>query len=553
MVSRIILAAALAAVARAFVPSSSGWTAPRTSTTLEMSVAEKTQTRSNYYNSLTQAEKLDQLAKCRFMSRDEFADGIGPLKGKKCVIVGCGAQGLNQGLNMRDSGCDVSYALRESAIKEKRASFVNADENGFVVGTYEELLPTADLVLNLTPDKQHTQVVSQIMPLMKDGAALAYSHGFNIVEEGMKVRDDLTVIMVAPKCPGTEVREEYKRGFGVPTLLAVHPPNDPKGEGLALAKAYAAATGGDRAGVLESSFVAEVKSDLMGEQTILCGMLQTGAVLNFEKMVANGIDAGYASKLIQYGWETITEALKHGGITGMMDRLDNPSKMKAYELAEELKSIMRPLYEKHQNDIITGAFSSGMMADWDNDDTNLLKWRAETAETGFEKQPAGDMEIAEQEYFDNAVLMVAQVKAGVELAFEQMTRAGMKPESAYYESLHETPLIANTIARRKLYEMNSVISDTAEYGCYLYDQACKPLLADFMEKVSVDVIGKKFNSGDNGVDNRALNAVNKAIRDHPVEVIGRELRGYMTAMEKIAAGEKDYSGVAGSFVSSAGQ
>ena len=230
MVPRIILAAALAVVARAFVPSSSGWTAPRTSTTLEMSVAEKTQTRSNYYNSLTQAEKLDQLAKCRFMSRDEFADGIGPLKGKKCVIVGCGAQGLNQGLNMRDSGCDVSYALRESAIKEKRASFVNADENGFVVGTYEELLPTADLVLNLTPDKQHTQVVSQIMPLMKDGAALAYSHGFNIVEEGMKVRDDLTVIMVAPKCPGTEVREEYKRGFGVPTLIAVHPENDPRGD-----------------------------------------------------------------------------------------------------------------------------------------------------------------------------------------------------------------------------------------------------------------------------------------------------------------------------------
>ena len=160
------------------------------------------------------------------------------------------------------------------------------------------------------------------------------------------------------------------------------------------------------------------------------------------------------------------------------------SQMKAFELAAELKDIMRPLYEKHQNDIITGAFSSGMMADWDNDDTNLLKWRAETAETGFEKQPAGDMEIAEQEYFDNAVLMVAQVKAGVELAFEQMTRAGMKPESAYYESLHETPLIANTIARMKLYEMNRVISDTAEYGCYLYDQACRPLLVDFMEKVA---------------------------------------------------------------------
>merc|ERR1719352_895072 len=253
------------------------------------------------------------------MQRSKFKDGADYLKGKKVVIVGCGAQGLNQGLNMRDSGLDISYTLRQSAIDSKRASYVNATTNGFNVGTYEELIPTADMVLNLTPDKQHSAVVNAIMPMMKQGATLGYSHGFNIVEEGMQVRSDLTVIMVAPKCPGTEVREEYKRGFGVPTLLAVHPENDPEGKGLALAKAYASGTGGDRAGVLESSFVAEVKSDLMGEQTILCGMLQTGAVLGFDKMVSKGIEPAYASKLIQYGWETITEALKHGGITGMMD------------------------------------------------------------------------------------------------------------------------------------------------------------------------------------------------------------------------------------------
>merc|ERR1712216_319466 len=102
-----------------------------------------------------------------------------------------------------------------------------------------------------TPDKQHTSVVNSVMPLMKTNSTLAYSHGFNVVEEGMIIRPDLTVIMVAPKCPGTEVREEYKRGFGVPTLIAVHLENDPLGQGLELAKAYAAATGGDRAGVLE--------------------------------------------------------------------------------------------------------------------------------------------------------------------------------------------------------------------------------------------------------------------------------------------------------------
>ncbi|MCF6437928.1 ketol-acid reductoisomerase [Pseudoalteromonas luteoviolacea] len=487
----------------------------------------------NYFNSLPLREQLAQLAQCKFMDPSEFNDGVEALKGKKLVIVGCGAQGLNQGLNLRDSGLDVSYALRQSAIDEKRQSFLNASDNGFVVGNYEELIPTADLVLNLTPDKQHSAVVTAVMPMMKQGATLAYSHGFNIVEEGMQVREDITVIMVAPKCPGTEVREEYKRGFGVPTLIAIHPENDPEGKGLAQAKAYAAGTGGHRAGVLHSSFIAEVKSDLMGEQTILCGMLQTGSLLCFDKMIEQGIAPDYASKLIQYGWEVITEALKHGGITNMMDRLSNPAKIKAFELSEELKTIMAPLYNKHMDDIISGEFSSGMMADWAEDDAKLLAWRAETAETAFEKQANTEQHISEQTFFDKGILMVAMVKAGVELAFETMTAAGVIEESAYYESLHETPLIANTIARKKLFEMNRTISDTAEYGCYLYNHACLPLLKPFMEKVSSDVIGAGLSNTDNYVDNQKLIAVNSAVRNHPVEVVGTELRGYMSAMKRI--------------------
>ncbi|HUH46767.1 MAG TPA: ketol-acid reductoisomerase [Arenibacter sp.] len=488
----------------------------------------------NYFNTLSLREQLLQLGKCRFMESTEFSDGASVLKGKKIVIVGCGAQGLNQGLNMRDSGLDIAYTLRDAAIKEKRQSFLNATENGFKVGNYEELIPSADLVINLTPDKQHTRVVSNIMPLMKKGATLSYSHGFNIVEEGMEVRSDLTVIMVAPKCPGSEVREEFKRGFGVPTLIAVHPDNDPEEKGLAQAKAYAVATGGHKAGVLESSFVAEVKSDLMGEQTILCGLLQTGSILCFDKMIEKGIDAGYASKLIQYGWETITEGLKYGGITHMMDRLSNPAKIKAFELSEELKDIMRPLFHKHMDDIMSGHFSKTMMEDWANDDKNLLTWRAATGETAFEKTPAGSDKISEQEYYDHGVLMVAMVRAGVELAFEAMTESGIIGESAYYESLHETPLIANTIARKKLFEMNRVISDTAEYGCYLFDHACKPLLADFMKTIDTDVIGKSFGNGkDSGVDNAKLIAVNKALREHPVEIVGTRLRASMTAMKPI--------------------
>ncbi|UZP74292.1 ketol-acid reductoisomerase [Candidatus Paraluminiphilus aquimaris] len=487
---------------------------------------------SNYFNTLPLRVQLEELGKCRFMEPEEFSNGVEAIKDKKIVIVGCGAQGLNQGLNLRDSGLDVSYALREAAITEQRASFLRATENGFTVGTYEDLIPQADMVLNLTPDKQHTDVVNAVQPLMKHGSCLSYSHGFNIVEEGMKVRDDITVIMVAPKCPGTEVREEYLRGFGVPTLIAVHRENDPNGEGFELAKAYAAGTGGHRAGVLESSFIAEVKSDLMGEQTILCGMLQTGSILCFDRMVELGIERGYAAKLVQNGWETVTEGLKHGGITNMMDRLSNPAKIKAYDLAEDMKEILRPLFEKHQDDIMSGHFSETMMADWANDDINLLTWRAETNATAFEEQPLTDQNIDEQTYYDQGILMVAMVKAGVELAFETMVSAGIIDESAYYESLHETPLIANTIARKKLYEMNVVISDTAEYGNYLFDQAARPMLKDFVAGLGADVIGGGMG-GNNAVDNKTLIAVNAEIRNHPVELIGEELRGYMTGMQAI--------------------
>lgn len=486
---------------------------------------------SNYFNSLSIEEQQAQLATCRLMAEDEFNDGAAALLGKKIVILGCGSQGLNQGLNLRDSGLDVSYALRESAIEQQRASFRNASENGFNLGTFEELVPEADLVINLTPDKQHSGVVNTVLPLMKPSATLSYSHGFNIVEEGMQVRKDITVIMVAPKCPGTEVREEYKRGFGVPTLIAVHPENDPLGQGLEWAKAYAFATGGHRAGVLESSFVAEVKSDLMGEQTILCGVLQTGSILSFDKMLAEGVEPEYAAKLIQYGWEVITEELKHGGITSMMDRLSDPAKLRAYSLAEQLKTRMRPLFRKHMDDIMSGAFSSRMMKDWENDDKELLEWRAATGETLFEKTPATEKRISEQEYFDKGVLLVAFVKSGVELAFETMVESGIIEESAYYESLHEAPLIANTIARKKLFEMNRIISDTAEYGCYLFDHSCKPLLRDFVNQLEPEVIGREYSSGE--VDPQQLADLNEAIREHSVEETGARLRKAMTAMKKL--------------------
>jgi ketol-acid reductoisomerase len=194
---------------------------------------------------------------------------------------------------------------------------------------------------------------------------------------------------------------------------------------------------------------------------------------------------------------------------------------------------MRPLFEKHMDDIMSGHFSQTMMKDWAANDKDLLTWRAETGNTAFEKTEA-TAKISEQEFFDNGLLMVAFVRAGVELAFEVMVETGIKEESAYYESLHEAPLIANTIARKKLFEMNRVISDTAEYGCYLFDHACKPLLTDFMKTVTADIIGKNFNEGkSNQVDNLEIIAVNKVLRSHTIEKVGEVLRSAMSDMKAL--------------------
>ncbi|WP_422667466.1 ketol-acid reductoisomerase [Buchnera aphidicola] len=485
----------------------------------------------NYFNQLTFSQQINQIKQCRFMKKKEFKNKNNILKEKKIVIIGCGSQGLNQGLNMRDSGLNVSFALRKDSILKKNQSWMNAIQNHFQVDTYEKLIPDADLVINLTPDKQHSNVVKELQQLMKKNAFLGYSHGFNIVECGEIIRKDITVIMVAPKCPGTEVREEYKRGFGVPTLIAVHNENNLQKIGLDIAKAWAFSIGGHRAGVLESSFIAEVKSDLMGEQTILCGMLQTASLVCYEKLIHDQYDASYAGKLIQYGWETLTESLKHGGITLMMDRLSNTAKIRAFILSQKIKKIFLPLFEKHMNNIISGKFSIDMMEDWKQEDKKLLFWRMQIKNTSFEKAPISTYNIKEQEYYDHGILMIAILKAGIELSFETMINSGIIAESAYYESLHELPLIANTIARKKLYEMNVVISDTAEYGSYLFSNTAYPLLKEMVMKLPNNDLGSSLRN--KSIDNSELYNINECIRNHPIEIIGRKLRKYMKNMKKI--------------------
>ncbi|NIG99389.1 MAG: ketol-acid reductoisomerase [Buchnera aphidicola (Periphyllus acericola)] len=485
----------------------------------------------NYFNTLNFRQKIKELKNCKLIKKEHFLNGLKILKNKKIVIIGCGAQGLNQGLNMRDSGLNVSYALREKSIKSKNKSWLRAVNNNFYVDVYEKIIPKADLVINLTPDKQHDSVVKKLQFLMKRNSVLGYSHGFNIIEMGTVIRDDITVIMVAPKCPGTEVREEFKRGFGVPALISVHNKNNILNNGLEYAKAWAFSIGSHKAGVLYSSFSAEVKSDLMGEQTILCGLLQVGSIACYKYLVKEGHDSGYSGKLIQNGWEVMTESLKHGGITLMMNRLSNPSKIRAYKLSQRLKKIFTPLFRKHMDDILSGEFSSRMMKDWNNNDKKLIFWRNKTKLSSFENSPFCSKEIVEEEYFEHGLFMISLLKAGIELAFETMVESGICKESAYYESLHELPLIANTIARKKLFEMNLVISDTAEYGNYLFSKNAIPLLKKFMFKLKYGDLGNILIS--NKVDNITLKKINEKIYNHPIEKVGRNLRKYMIDMKRI--------------------
>ena len=273
------------------------------------------------------------------------------------------------------------------------------------------------------------------------------------------------------------------------------------------------------------------RPDLMGEQTILCGILQTGSILCFNKMVELGYNEGFAAKLIQYGWETITEELKHNGISGMIKRLDNESRYLVHKLSDELKTIMTPLFETHMKNILTGSFSQEMMIDWKNNDENLLKWREETGLTNFEKASPSDEIIENQDYFNKGILMISFVKSGVELAFETMVNNGIIDESAYYESLHELPLIANLVARKKLYEMNRIISDTAEYGCYLFNQSCLPLLSDFMTKINKNHIGS--NASGIEIDESYLTKNDNKTFSHDIEKIGLTLRKNMSNMKKL--------------------
>lgn len=230
---------------------------------------------------------------------------LGAIKSKKIAVIGYGSQGYGHSNNLKDSGCDVAVALRKDS-----ASWKKAESAGLKVMTVAEAAAWADLVMILTPDELQGEIYkNEIAPNLKSGSYLAFAHGFNIHFGQIVPPADVNVIMIAPKGPGHLVRQQYEIGSGVPCLIAVY--QDATGDSKEVALAYAAAIGGARAGVIETSFKEETETDLFGEQAVLCGGL---------------------AKLIQYGFETLTEA-------------GYAPEMAYFECLHEMKLIVDLIYE----------------------------------------------------------------------------------------------------------------------------------------------------------------------------------------------------------------
>lgn len=262
------------------------------------------------------------------------------IKGKKVTIVGYGSQGHAHANNLKDSGVDVTVALRPGS-----ASAAKAEAAGLPVKGVEEAVKDADVVMVLTPDEFQSQLyTNQLEPNLKQGAVLAFAHGFAIHYNQIVPREDLDVIMIAPKAPGHTVRSEFEKGGGIPDLIAIY--QDASGKAKDIALSYASGVGGGRTGIIETTFKDETETDLFGEQAVLCGGAVELVKAGFETLT----EAGYAPEMAYFEClhelKLIVDLMYEGGIANMNYSISNNAEYGEYVtgskvINDESKAAMR--------------------------------------------------------------------------------------------------------------------------------------------------------------------------------------------------------------------
>ena len=270
------------------------------------------------------------------------------IKGKTVAIIGYGSQGHAHAQNLNDSGVKVVVGLRKGG-----ASWDKVGKAGLTVMEVNDAVKMADVVMILLPDEQIGEVyTNNVAPNMKQGASLAFAHGFNVHYNQVVPRGDIDVWMVAPKAPGHTVRSTYTQGGGVPHLVAVH--QDKSGKARDLALSYAMANGGGRAGIIETNFKEETETDLFGEQAVLCGGAVELLKMGFETLV----EAGYAPEMAYFEClhelKLIVDLIYEGGIANMNYSISNNAEYGEYVsgpkvVTSETKKAMKHALKRIQN------------------------------------------------------------------------------------------------------------------------------------------------------------------------------------------------------------
>ncbi len=254
---------------------------------------------------------------------DKDAD-LSIIKGMKVAIIGYGSQGNAHANNLKDSGVDVTVGLRPGS-----ASAAKAESVGLTVKSVPEAVAAADLVMILTPDEFQSQLYkNEVEPSLKEGATLAFAHGFAIHYNQVVPREDLNVIMVAPKAPGHTVRSEFVKGGGIPDLIAIQ--QDANGNAKDIALSYASAIGGGRSGIIETTFKDETETDLFGEQAVLCGGAVELVKAGFETLVEGGYAPEMAYFECLHELKLIVDLMYEGGIANMNYSISNNAEYGEY-------------------------------------------------------------------------------------------------------------------------------------------------------------------------------------------------------------------------------